>query len=284
MRSITNSERQNLSRRQQRLLESALQAVRPGGEVVYATCTLSPEEDEMVLEEIKRRYGNQIEIIDMNSRLPQPAPALSELDEMEFHHEVQNGLRIWPHLFHTSGFFSAKIRKLTSWQNEPVYAAPSRDMGSLGWLPVSSAVYKTLTERLQDDYGLDLTMLQNDQALRLYHYQEKIFAFPEKYFEHFDGLPVQMLGILLGKLQNDLFSPEHDFVTRFFDRFQCGKVILPKIMEQAWLRGEDIHDLPFDGAAVGKVLLTCNEKGEYIGLGKATHNRYRNLLPRRVIL
>lgn len=45
-----------LASRQKALLHAALDAVRPGGVVVYSTCTLSPEENEGVLTRALKRY------------------------------------------------------------------------------------------------------------------------------------------------------------------------------------------------------------------------------------
>jgi 16S rRNA (cytosine1407-C5)-methyltransferase len=283
MRAITDSERQNLSSRQQRLLSSALNAVRPGGEVVYATCTLSPEEDELVLDQIKQKYGAAVEIVNMSDRLPHPVPGLPVVNEMVLDDEVANALRIWPHLFHTSGFFCAKIRKLQSWRTAEYSSVPNRDMAGLGWLPISPAILQLLTQQLQQNYGFDLATWQQTQAVRLIQYQEKVFAFPEMYFQYFDGLPVQMLGMLMGQFSADQFSPDHDFITRFFALFHHGKQYLPAELESAWLRGEEIRGWITEGALAGKVQLTCNQAGDYLGLGKVSGERYRNLLPRRVI-
>ena len=51
-REIKPAERGRLAQRQVQLLLSALQACKPGGQVVYSTCTLAPEEDEGVLDTV----------------------------------------------------------------------------------------------------------------------------------------------------------------------------------------------------------------------------------------
>ncbi|MBR6090580.1 MAG: hypothetical protein IKP86_11645, partial [Anaerolineaceae bacterium] len=48
MRPISEREEKALAQRQAALLRSALKALRPGGQMVYSTCTLSPDEDEAV--------------------------------------------------------------------------------------------------------------------------------------------------------------------------------------------------------------------------------------------
>jgi 16S rRNA (cytosine1407-C5)-methyltransferase len=284
MRAITDSERQSLSGRQQRLLLSALQAVKEGGEVVYATCTLSPEEDEFVLDAVKKVLGNQIEIVDMNSRLSRPAPAFSSLGDFTFENEVQNGLRIWPHLFRTSGFFSAKIRKNSTFGADTPSRAPYRDMRDLGWMPLSRIDQSWLESYLLDEYGFDLQAWMDVEDTTLIRYKDKVFAFPHTYFDAFDGLPVQMLGMLLGEFTGEGFQPEHDFLTRFHALFSSGQIQLDNTQEQAWLRGEDMHGLNIHDQTNGKYLITINQAGDYIGLGKVTQNRFRNMLPRRALL
>jgi 16S rRNA (cytosine967-C5)-methyltransferase len=45
-----------LAERQQRLLTAAAPLVRPGGLLVYATCSLEPEENEQVVESFLKRH------------------------------------------------------------------------------------------------------------------------------------------------------------------------------------------------------------------------------------
>jgi len=45
-----------LSSLQKRLISSALQALKIGGELVYSTCTMTPEEDELILDYIKKEF------------------------------------------------------------------------------------------------------------------------------------------------------------------------------------------------------------------------------------
>src|SRR5205823_13186418 len=73
---------------QRELLETALRRVRPGGRLVYATCTLRREENEEVALGLERAHPEL-------RRIPPDLP--SEL--------VRDGfLRTWPHLHDTDGF------------------------------------------------------------------------------------------------------------------------------------------------------------------------------------
>ena len=80
-RPVTAKESLQLSRRQRAMLVSAIHALRVGGEVVYSTCTLLPEEDELVVDAILREFAGSIEITDAQRLLPFPAPGLTKVQE-----------------------------------------------------------------------------------------------------------------------------------------------------------------------------------------------------------
>ena len=122
-RFVSQTERLQLQRRQIKLLESALQAVKPGGQVVYSTCTLAPEEDEAVLDALLDRYPQQIAIESVDRLLPTPAPGLTHDGHHAFHPDVSKAVRLWPQLYDTSGFFAALIRKRDVIAGEPAIAA-----------------------------------------------------------------------------------------------------------------------------------------------------------------
>ena len=48
------------------LLSSALMSVRPGGFILYSTCSLNPREDEMVVERLLTRRPGQVEEIEVD--------------------------------------------------------------------------------------------------------------------------------------------------------------------------------------------------------------------------
>jgi 16S rRNA (cytosine967-C5)-methyltransferase len=100
--------------RQQKILRAAFRAVRPGGSVIYSTCSLEPEENEQVvatlLEESRNvRLGRLRERIDelINDGIVthESAERLSACLTSEGY------LRLLPGRFQTDGFFIALIKK-----------------------------------------------------------------------------------------------------------------------------------------------------------------------------
>jgi len=97
-----------LSRLQKELLVAAYKAVKPGGVVVYSTCTLEPMENEEVVDYILRNTDAEIEDIDLPLRRTKP---FLEFEGRKYVGEVKKCLRIHPQDNDTEGFFVAKLRK-----------------------------------------------------------------------------------------------------------------------------------------------------------------------------
>jgi len=96
---------------QDSLLRRAVELTRPGGVVVYSTCTFAPEENEAVVDRALRELPVQIEPIE----LPVPhAPGLVEWEDTRFSPSLASAWRVYPHDLDSGGLFMARLRKLDS--------------------------------------------------------------------------------------------------------------------------------------------------------------------------
>ncbi len=84
---------------QKQILENAVRYVKPGGVLMYSTCTISPEENEKMAEWLCNTFPLALE--DMSAYLPE------EMKEMGERGMVQ----LLPGIHETDGFFFAKLRK-----------------------------------------------------------------------------------------------------------------------------------------------------------------------------
>jgi len=98
-----------LSALQRALLRRALSLLKPGGVLVYSTCTFAPEENEAVLAYALEKFDVKLEKIKLRGW--KVCPGLTEWDGQKFPDEVARAIRIWPHLNDSGGFFVAKLRK-----------------------------------------------------------------------------------------------------------------------------------------------------------------------------
>lgn len=102
-----------LAKLERYLLRSAVSSTKPGGIIVYSTCTLSPEENEEVIDWIlsKEKTALEIERIDIQG-LQSNAPIL-QWKNKSYNIQIKNTLRILPSKT-MEGFYIAKIHKLHS--------------------------------------------------------------------------------------------------------------------------------------------------------------------------
>ena len=87
---------QMCARRQGEILHSAAEMLKPGGRLVYSTCTFAPEEDEEAVEKFLAAHPEFT---------PEPVAA------PWFEPAGSGGFRIWPHKVLGEGHFAAVLRK-----------------------------------------------------------------------------------------------------------------------------------------------------------------------------
>lgn len=97
-------------KQQQELIENAFKNLKSGGEMVYSTCSLEPEENEGVVDHLLRKF-EQAEIMEINLPGLKRSPAVLEFEGVKYNPQVQHCLRIWPQDNDTEGFFVCKIKK-----------------------------------------------------------------------------------------------------------------------------------------------------------------------------
>lgn len=100
-----------LSHRQKYLLRSAISATKVGGSIIYSTCTLSPEENEEVIDWVLGKENGKIHLEKIEVQgLDQATNGLTSWKEKVFDPSLSKTLRIMPNDIY-EGFFVAKIVK-----------------------------------------------------------------------------------------------------------------------------------------------------------------------------
>ena len=278
-RFVSQTERLQLQRRQIKLLESAFQAVQPGGQVVYSTCTLAPEEDEAVIDALLRHYPQQFVIESVERTLPIPAPAVTRNGDLEYHPDVSKAVRLWPHLYDTSGFFAALIRKQGATVSEGA-APPERTLDRAGFSSLKEAPQRAVVAQLLNTYSSNLEPMLEHLHLELLQRGDSVYAVPEQLLTHFEDFPCIAIGMLIGEWHELVFVPSHELISRFSGQFTGQRFTLSGEQVKTWLNGGDLRgvDVPYP---VGSIVVLEDDKRRYIGRGKVLRERVRNLLPRR---
>lgn len=258
--------------RQDRILDQAASMLRPGGRLVYSTCTFSPEENEGSIQRFLNRHPEfAVEELPGDQVWAGFAPGRPDWTE-NGSPALAHTFRLWPHRVDGEGHFMAVLKKggegrrVSAGYREPVFV---RDRQILN-------LYRGLEQELFSDgcgFGTERLVLFGDQLYRL----------PEG-MPDFSGLRVLRPGLHLGTIKKNRMEPAHALALacrpdcfRQWYRMDGGGD-----EATAFLRGEAIR-LP--GACAesrletrGWVLMTVDGFG--IGWAKLTGDVLKNHYPK----
>ncbi|MGE5577917.1 MAG: RsmB/NOP family class I SAM-dependent RNA methyltransferase [Syntrophothermus sp.] len=99
-----------LSSLQKKLFSSAFQALKPGGTLVYSTCTLSPEENEMVVDWALSQFEGRLRVLEIPLQIPGALKGIKDFGEIDLCADVEKALRILPSRL-MEGFFVCRFKK-----------------------------------------------------------------------------------------------------------------------------------------------------------------------------
>jgi NOL1/NOP2/sun family putative RNA methylase len=100
-----------VQRKQKKLICSAVAALKPGGRLVYSTCSYSPEENEMVVQHALKKFKGSLVIEPIELQLDNFRPGLLQWKKKTFHQSMSHAIRVLPNkLMH--GFFLCRMTKL----------------------------------------------------------------------------------------------------------------------------------------------------------------------------
>jgi 16S rRNA (cytosine1407-C5)-methyltransferase len=278
-RETTDTERLRLQDRQIQLLISGLSALKIGGQLVYATCSLAPEEDEAVIDRVLNLYPEAFFIEDVSEKVPFQVPGLIVFGDDLFAPSLAKALRLWPHLTGMSGFFCARLKKVNPLPVTPE-VPPSRDFSRTQLESASSAHQLSIIEQINHNYGLALDEIIDNYHLQIFQRHEGVFLIPQVYLERFKTLPFEFIGMQIGQWIGEGFQPSHELISRFGHQFTRGKIQINESQIPQWIAGRDLRNPQVDFSPEGQYLLVVDEAGRNLGVGKLLPKRLRNLLPR----
>lgn len=96
---------------QRSLIFSAVNCLRPGGILVYSTCTLSPEENEGVIDFVLDKFKDRLQMEELPLHLPNFCPPVLRFGGRSFHPMIKRAVRIYPDA-RFEGFFICRLRKV----------------------------------------------------------------------------------------------------------------------------------------------------------------------------
>ena len=259
------------ARRQGGILASAPDLVRPGGHLLYSTCTFSPEENEQVVAAFLAAAS------DFTVEMP---PAIDGADRGQSEWAAADPLiaaqlalavRLWPHHFPGEGHFLAMLRRREGAKTQMAELPP------FDRRPPTSDQY-----RLWRDFAA-ATMTLDLPADRLHVHADRLYLLPRRAIAlgaERGGRRAHVVryGLLLGDLRPGRFHPAHDLALALNDadavamRWSAGDPRLAAYLSGADLPGPDLPPGPD-----GWMLVTVDGFG--LGWGKRSGGRLKNHFP-----
>ncbi|WP_456297355.1 16S rRNA (cytosine(1407)-C(5))-methyltransferase RsmF [Vibrio sp. AK197] len=245
---------------QKDLIESAFHALKPGGYLVYSTCTLSVEENQQVCHHLKETFGENIEFDSLGSLFPDAEKALTE----------EGFLHVFPQIYDSEGFFVARLKKTGS------VAAPEvkKRLGKFPFSKASKRQVQDIEAQLQQQLHIPLP---NDCQIWLR--DDDVWLFPSALEPMLGELRFSRMGIKIAQTHKKGYRWQHQVATTLAtgDEPCCVELCIEDARE--WYMGRDIR--PDNQSGKGEVFVTFNN--QVIGLGKWVGNRIKNGLPRELV-
>ena len=209
---------QELSKLQEKLLLSALQALKVWGTLVYSTCTMTPEENEKVLNAVKQQLWSAIEIVKFSLKDLQSSPWIQWWQWQKYDEEVQNAQKIWPHINDTEWFFVAKIikyRSLQVYEQKEYYTKKNEEVELKG--KQLKALLWNIEKKfwISKEVFIDYILVKKENEIWIRTKKSNIFA----------SYPMmQNAGLVLWSFENNDFQ-FHFYASRVFWKYVTKQVL-----------------------------------------------------------
>ncbi len=231
--------------RQLRILDSAARMLRPGGRLLYSTCTLNREENE----------GTVAALLEAHPEL-RPVDFAVPLGNDQVLASRQGMLRVLPHQIQGEGHFVALLKKEPEGQPFAAFLPPDRQLK-----PPSAALLSAY-----QDFAAGKPLPQPNAQLG-----DLLLSAPP--LPPLDSVRVLRAGVHLGQLKGKTFIPDHALAMAMPCPWPAMPLSLPQA--RAYQRGET---LPAEESLRGFVLATY--EGLALGLGKASEGQLKNHYPK----
>jgi len=243
---------------QRELIDSAFHALRPGGTLVYSTCTLNRDENEDVCLWLKQRYVDAVEFLPLDTLFDSASHAATP----------EGFLHVFPQIYDCEGFFVARLRKTRAVDPLP---APKFKVGNFPFAPVKGR------EAAQAQAAASKVGLHWDESLRLWMRDKELWLFPVNIEPLIGKVRFSRLGIRLAEIHNKGYRWQHEAVIALAGSENTFALTHQEAEE--WYRGRDVY--PEDGPSQDEVIVTY--QGYPLGLAKKVGSRLKNSYPRELV-
>jgi NOL1/NOP2/sun family putative RNA methylase len=265
------------AKRQLHILKNASRLVKSGGTITYATCTFSPEENEIVIAKFLDKHNDFILVKPQN--LPGSSEGITDRQFTYARYDLRNTIRYWPHKCSCEGHFMAILQCISNEvSNNLVPWKTTKLPSDLDRLFTSFCFQNLLNQDLKDNLALcnhNLYRLQTGlpdlKDLRVIRPGWHLGKFKKNRFEPSHALA---MGLCRNDVQRVLWTSTHKSSNQIPTVAQC--YLYGESLEVDQIRFE-YHENGKDNFE-GWVLVTLD--GFPLGWGKRVGDVIKNYYPR----
>lgn len=260
----TPEKSRELSKIQRELILQAADMLRPGGLLLYSTCTFAPTEDEGVVSWLlENRPDMKLLEIPQHSGFSPGIPGWG--NGME---SLKQCVRLFPHKIDGEGHFMALLKKDGTGDNIRESVKTRTDPATEKWLRL-----------FFDEIGLRTLGGKPFDFSRVETKGDKVYYLPPDSAD-FRGLVFLRNGLYLGDLKKNRFEPSQPFALALHKGDVEGTISLPvsDLRLERYLKGETLPIAPGEAAHGKGWHLLCVE-GWPLGFGKLINQTLKNKYP-----
>ena len=245
---------------QRELIDSAFHALKPGGTLVYSTCTLNAQENQEVCGWLLARYPGAVTVEPLDGLFPGAQRAATP----------EGFLHVFPQIFDSEGFFVARLRKTAAITPLP---APTYKVGAFPFSPLPGKERDAVTQAARAA-GLPLPATHS-----LWLRDKEIWLFPQALTPLFGKVRFSRIGLKLAERFPKGYRWQHEAVVALADTAGHAALELDAEQAQSWFMGRDLYPDVLPDAE--EIILTW--LGQPVGLAKRIGSRIKNALPRELV-
>ncbi len=224
------------------LLVSAIKATKPGGTIVYSTCTINPYENENIIMKALDFFAGSVELVWMELTHVSEGHKVEKLDIEKWETEKPSAkfdpgkvARLRPHLHHTGGFYVAKLRKLTA-TKEPAEKSTKLLPKNQFKVDLSKNLQLKIQKRLKEDFGITV-----DPALHMFMAsKDKLYLISPTVKEISSQVHFEKMWIPVAKIDKDIYRPTHHLGNILGSTAIKNVIILDDGQMQAYTNGDSL--------------------------------------------
>ena len=243
---------QMCAKRSSEILENAVKTLKSGGVIVYATCTFSLSENEMMIDAFLQNHP-EFELVPVNERVQKYTADGVKFDGCKCEN-INFARRFYPHIAKGEGQFMAVLHHKGEKTDNNFYSF------------ISKKTDKTVTEFLDDtltDYNPDFVGFYNGNPI---YYNNRLPIADRAAF---------CCGVTIGEIRKNYILPHHQFFMALGDKFKRKiNLSVDSIELSKYLHGEEFDTDCQNGWAVVTV------DGYSVGGVKVSNGRAKNHYPK----